>query len=161
MKVLVAVLCMAAAGWAQSGDDSSKPLGDVARTQRAGKPAATKVYTNENMPHSGGISVVGDKKANAAAAANEPATDQRSIDSQWRQRLDQQKAVIANLEHQLSVAQENERRSTHRYPIGGNPNYERFKDQIDSLTQQIEDAKKQLADLQDEAHRAGANKAYD
>ena len=51
----VAVVLLGAAGWAQS-------LGEVARRNRAEKrtrPKATRVYTNNDLPRSGGLSTTG------------------------------------------------------------------------------------------------------
>ena len=55
LSLVVAVVLLGAAGWAQS-------LGEVARRNRAQKttrPKATRVYTNEDLPRAGGLSTTG------------------------------------------------------------------------------------------------------
>ena len=58
----VAVVLLGAAGWAQS-------LGEVARRNRAEKrtrPKATRVYTNNDLPRSGGLSTTGTEEKSQA-----------------------------------------------------------------------------------------------
>jgi len=171
MKILFAALCLSALAFAQAGtptgsggtEDSSTSLTDAAKRSREAKAGtAKKVYTNDDIPSSGGVSVVGGSKQDPFTPPPVDAVQQQKMtDSQWHSAIAQQKALIANLENQLNVAEQNQARATRYYTVNGNPRYEKYKEQVDSLKQQIEAAKQQLADTQDEAHKAGADKAYD
>lgn len=173
MKTFFAALCLSALAFAQAGtntgstgvEDKTTSLADVAKKSRDAKTAtAKKVYDNDTMPTTGGVSVVGAKSVSQPTYYQQPADpvrDQKMIDNQWHNQLEGQKAQISNLERQLDVAEKNEAASAHYYAVNDNQRYTQYKAQVDSLKQQIEDAKKRLADMQDEAHKAGANKAYD
>jgi len=167
MKVVLATLLLGGLALAQSADTNTDAVVAAARKARDTKPvAAKKVYTDDDMPSTNGsVSVVG-KPADTHASttynpSNDPVRDQRALDAQWQQRIHMQKDRVSSLEQQLKVAEENESRSSHYYTVNPNPNYARYKQQADSLREQLENAKKELTDLQDEAHKAGANKAYD
>jgi hypothetical protein len=77
--LLVFALLAAGSGWAQS--DQQQSLGDIARKQREKKgqaePKGTKVLTNEDLPHSGGLASSGSSSGTAAspASATGQATD--------------------------------------------------------------------------------------
>jgi hypothetical protein len=170
MKLLLTVLVLSAAAFAQLGsnpaDDSGTSVAAAAKKSRESKPAtAKKVYTDDDLPSSGSVSVVGGatKSAGTPATNDNPAQTQAELDAQWHARIEQQKNHIAVLQDELKVAEANEARSAIPYyeVNNGNPRYAHYKQQADSLRQQIEDAKNALSDLQDEAHKAGANKAYD
>jgi hypothetical protein len=105
---LAALLTVAAA--AQS-------LGEYARQQRAQKPptqAAAKVYTNENLPASGGLTVVGQPEpppppplspeAAAAAEKTERASAEASsaLEGEWRVKFFEQNNTISKLYQELS-----------------------------------------------------------
>jgi hypothetical protein len=167
MKPIVVALCLSTIAMSQTGSpapqasmsDTSTSLGDVARKSRAAKPAASKVYTNDDLPSSGGLSVVG-AQADAVPVADS-VRDQASIEKRWHTAIAQQKAHIAELERDLAMAKQREARVTHYDPMKPNPAYQRYKAQVETLTKQVDEAKKQLADLQDQAHKAGANQSYD
>lgn len=171
MKVVLVLVCLSVLGCAQDaanspGDSRATSVAEAARKSRENKPAtAKKVYTNDDLPAGGGgVSVVGNQaeaEPSPYRSASDPVREQKTVDNQWRARIDQQKGQVANLEQQLQTAQENLARVTHFYGVNPNPRYARYKDQVESLKQQVESAKKQLTELQDEAHKAGANKAYD
>lgn len=119
MGVLVALF--AAGSVAQS-------LGEAARGTRKNKkaPAARKVYTNEDLPTSGNVSVLGpapavdatgekaagDKSADKKASAEpskplgEMSPEERTkAEEEWRARFAEQRKKIAQLERELDVAQ--------------------------------------------------------
>ena len=169
MRTIIAALVLCSLGFAQSAadrsDESSDSVVGAAKKSREAKSAtAKKVYTNEDLPKSGTVNVVGPAANNAPAnygAYTDPVRDQKAINSQWQSAINQQRARIAELERQLESAQQDKARSAHFYATKPNPNYEHYKQLVDSLTQQVEEAKKLLADVQEEAHKAGADKAYD
>jgi hypothetical protein len=170
IKTLFAVLALASLAVAQpataTADDSFESPAAAARRSREAKTAnAKKIYTDDDLPTSGtGVNVVGPSFASRSSdysSPSDPVQEQKAIDSQWRNVITQQKARIAELQRQLDDAQRSEARAAHFYAANPNPRYARYKQQVESLTEQIEDAKHQLVDLQEQAHKAGANKAYD
>ena len=171
MKTLLAVLLLGGLAFAQtsatSADDHPDSVAAAAKKSREAKPAtAKKVYTDDDMPSTtGGVSVVGNEAAQPSTTGynpySDPVRDQKALDAQWQQRISAQKARIVALQQQLQVAEANEARATRYYTVNSNPNFGKYKEQAESLRQQVENAKKELSDLQDEAHKAGANKAYD
>jgi predicted RNase H-like nuclease (RuvC/YqgF family) len=168
MKTLFAILVLCSLALAQSAelaDDSADSVANAAKKSREAKSAtAKKTYTNEDLPTSGAVNVVGPSATHARAsnpAGADPVQEQKSINAQWQTAISQQKTRVLELQRQLDVAQQNLASSGHFYATRPNPNYEHYKQQVDSLTRQVEDAKKQLEELQDQAHKAGADKAYD
>ncbi|ABF40203.1 hypothetical protein Acid345_1200 [Candidatus Koribacter versatilis Ellin345] len=167
MKLVLATLLLGGLAFAQAANDNSDSVVAAAKKARETKTAtAKKVYTDDDMPSSGGaVSTVGNPDAptttNTYNPSNDPVRDQKALDAEWRQRIRQQKDRVSSLEQQLRVADENVSRSSHYYTVNTNPNYAHFKQQADNLREQLANAKRDLTDLQDEAHKAGANKAYD
>ena len=159
MKTTLAILCLSAAAFAQSQTADNASIVDAAKKSTTNTAKAKKVYTNDDLPDSGAVSVVG--KAGTKAKAGDPVRDQAALDRQWQARIQQQKDKIANLQRQLDLAQKSLVYTTHRDPTKPNPSYAHEKSQIDSLQQQLADANAKLSQLQDEAHKAGADKAYD
>jgi hypothetical protein len=158
MKRTLVVLCLAAAAFAQSADNAS--IVNAAKQSSANTSKAKRVYTNDDLPTTGEVNVVG-KADKPAHGSNDPVRDQAALDRQWQARIDQQKTKIASLQRQLDLAQKSLSYSTRRDPIKPNPGYAHEKTQVDSLQQQLADAKDKLSQIQDEAHKAGADKAYD
>jgi hypothetical protein len=153
------ILMLSTAALAQVGTSSSDggatSLGEVARkTRSANAGHSAKVYTNENLPKQGGISVVGSNNA-APSAATEPVIDGKTTETQWRNALAQQQGRVKELQQNLAVAEQNQQRTTNSTTLGPNPWYERFTNQVETLKQQLADAKQQLIDMQEEARKAG------
>lgn len=98
--------------------------------------------------------------AQCGAAAGRVAS-QAELDAEWHQRIEDQKAPTADREEELKAAEAYLARVTQFYEVNLNPRYEEYKDRVDTAREQIEGAKKTLADLQDDAHRAGVDRAYD
>lgn len=171
MKPLLAFFCLAALAFGQSaansaGDDAPVSLGDVAKQARSAKaPSGAKVLTNEDMPTSGGVNVVGAApKLSAGKNRYQPdvVRDHDALNAQWQNALAQQKNRIADLERQLENAKANlARATTHYYVVYGDTHYDQYKAQADLAQQQLDNARKDLSDMQDQAHRAGVDKAYD
>ena len=83
-------------------------LGDVARQQRKSKPPATaKVYTNDNLPTSGGITALAsgpapDSASSPAADSAKPKTEAKSedkskLEAEWKARLEGERERISKL----------------------------------------------------------------
>jgi hypothetical protein len=111
-----------------AANSAAQSLGDAARGTRKKTPtAAKKVYTNDNLPTSGNISVLGpsapapdavgekaageksaDKKAadEASKPVSEMSPEERTkAEEEWRARFAEQRKKIAQLERELEVAQ--------------------------------------------------------
>jgi hypothetical protein len=161
MRKTLAILCLSAAAFAQSQTADNAAIVDAAKKSTATSAKAKRVYTDDDLPTTGHVNVLGKDGVKAAKASTDPVRDQSILDRQWQTKIEQQKALIANLQHQLDLAQKVLGYDTHRDPIKPNPAYARRKAQVDLLTQQIADAKDKLSQIQDEAHKAGADKAYD
>jgi len=137
-----------------SSDGGTTSLGDVARqTRKDNSGHAGKVYTNDDLPKKGGVSVVG--STNPVTPAKDPEPDAKRNQAEWRSALTQQKQRITELEGELTTAENNQARSAHRLTIGPNPRYEEYANEVESLKQQLADAKQQLTDMQEAARKAG------
>jgi predicted RNase H-like nuclease (RuvC/YqgF family) len=162
----------------------SDSLGDYARAVRKEKrPAAKKIYTNDNLPTSASISVVG---APQAAAEDEPAATahdskqkpdkvqkeektseakQPQDEAEWREQIDAQKKEIGNLEHELDLLKrEYNLQVADYYGNAGNQlldpkkwldQEQKYRSDIADKQKQIEDAKSQLQDMEEAARKAG------
>ena len=195
--VLVSAVCVTA----QQDAQSNPSLGDVVRKQHSQTQAnsSRKVWTNEDFSGDAATSTQPAENASASAdpnAANASASEtpnnpdanvdkakqeqdkakstageQEKLDASWKEKLDAQKARIADLKREYDLTErENKVSMTTYYADAGN----RLRDQKDfmdkensyrekmtTLQKQIADEQAKLSDLQDEAHKAGANKAYD
>lgn len=124
------------AGVAAAQSDS---LADAARKhkeQQAGKPVATKVYTNDNLPSTETVSTVGKPiDSNAAAPADgqaaagdpaaaagkdgsKPADDSKSRQKtweDWRDKIQKQKAAVEQMQKENEDTQREYRLTTSNY----------------------------------------------
>ncbi len=190
---LAAAVCVSA----QQQTQSTESLGDVARKQRAAdqKAPAKKVWTDDDFAStstapapspetapSDAATKDADKsadktsdKATAAADTKEKkqdaVADNEKLNAEWKDKLDAQKAKIADLQREYDLTDREYKLSlTSYYADAGN----RLRDQKDftekettyrgklgTLKQQISDEQAKLGDLQEQAHKAGANKAFD
>lgn len=162
----------------------SDSLGDYARAVRKEKrPPAKKTYTNDNLPTSASISVVGNPQA---AAEEEPAAKAQDSkqkpdkaqkeektgeakppqdEAEWREQLAAQKKQIGNLEHELDLLKrEYNLQVADYYGNAGNQlldpkkwldQEQKYRSDIADKQQQIEDAKSQLQDMEEAARKAG------
>ena len=160
----------------------AQSLGDQARENRASKPEApqSKVFTNDNLPTSGGITIVGAPdpppaaapkgKAAASSAPANPggppsAEDQAKAADKIKEDVQKQKDQIAQLEHELDIAtREWKLRQAAYYADAGNQlrdpkawaDAERhYNDETSQKQQAIADAKQKLDDLQEQARKSG------
>jgi len=151
----------------------SQSLGDVARENRekkkakaASSTAQPKVITNENLPKhpdadAGPPPEDGGKMT--AEAPKAPSADQSA--EEWKSRILAQKDAIANLQAQIDKLNE----SIHfvvanEYYNGAQYNEHQVKKQerVAQMQQQLEEQKKNLAEMQEGARHAGMGSAvYD
>jgi len=159
-----------------------EPLGDYARSVRKEKveekpvPAA-RTFDNDNLPKDDALSVVGhaaeaapqdgqavnaqpapDKEAASAAA------EQKKYDG-WKAKIADQKQQIDLLSRELDVLQRESRlRAAAFYSDAGNrlrnsaawdKEQRQYQDQIAQKQKAVDDAKKQLDDMQEQARKAG------
>ena len=179
VTAVVATMAMAAAA-----QDSS--LGDYARAVRQEKrPPAKKLYTNDNLPTTASISVVGSTatnpeekpaakpqdekpKADKDKDQNESKTTENKApqDEQgWRDQLNAQKKKIADLDRELDLVQrEYKLRVTEYYADAGNQLRDpkkwaeedaKYRNDIADKQKQAEEAKTQLQDMEEQARKAG------
>jgi hypothetical protein len=108
-----------------------------------------------------------DKKDEKAASAGEA----DKINAEWKSKLDAQKAKIADLQREHDLTDREYKLSvTSYYADAGNRLRDQkdfrdkeisYRDKLGTLKQSVADEQAKLAELQEEAHKAGANKAYD
>ncbi|MFL6299868.1 MAG: hypothetical protein ACJ71N_04595 [Terriglobales bacterium] len=164
----------------------AQSLGDAARQARAEKPPTpqTKVYTNDNLPTTGSISVLGTapvpstasstdaKPAKAAAgAAAEKSQAQAKQDAAEKTKADAeaQKAEISRLERELDIAtREWKLRQAAYYADAGNQlrdptswaaEERKYNDETAQKKQALDAARQKLEDLQEQGRKLGMNSA--
>ncbi len=128
-------------------DASGKPAKDAGSKEAAAKPEAK------------------------VAKKTDSADEQKKIDDEWKGKLDAQKSKIADLQREYDLTErELKLAQTTYYADAGNKLRDQkdfldkdkaSRDKLDALKQQITDEQAKLSDMQDKAHKAGANKAYD
>lgn len=164
----------------------AQSLGDAAREARAEKPAVpqTKVYTNDNLPTAGAISVLGtgapassspssstDKPAKAASttpAVSDAEAKQKQVDK-IKTDVEAQKAEISRLERELDIStREWKLRQAAYYADAGNQlrdpaawaaQERKYNDETATKKQALDDARQKLDDLQEQARKAGMSSA--
>jgi hypothetical protein len=159
------------------GGATAQSLGDYARAARKNKTGDTSTvrhFDNDNLPTSDGLSVVGppptadgtSTEAKAAAPAAAPGADQRQKNTaEWQSKLDAQKQKLDSLNRELSLDQrELQIRAvqlnadpTIRLRDGGQWDKQelQFKADAEEKQKALDDARQQLDELQDKAHKAG------
>jgi hypothetical protein len=172
----------AAAGADASAQNPPQPsLGDYARKVRKDPAvkAKPKVFDNDNLPADDKLSVIGQKPAedaNSAAATNDkdkdatkPAEDdmakKQAMWKDWQNKLVAQKDSIDLASRELDVLQrEYQLRAAAMYADAGNrirnaaewdKQDAEYKQKIADKQKAIEDGKQKLADMQEEARKAG------
>jgi len=182
----ISVAMLASAGLAAAQSDS---LGDYARAARKEKhPAAKLVYTNDNLPTSTIISVVGPSPAseekpaeeNPAARPSEdkakPAAKEATVskaaeapapqgEQGSQDQMAAQKKTVADLAHELDLLQrEFKLQVANYYADAGNELRDqknwldqeaKFKSDIADKQKQLDDAKTQLQEMEEQARKAG------
>ncbi len=157
---------------------NAQSLGDAAREQRANKPETpqAKVYTNDNMPTGGGITVIGapapaapatpakGSSTTPAAAGNSEADSQKAADK-LKADVQAQKDEISRLERELDVAtREWKLQQATYYADAGNQlrdpaafaeRERKFNDETKQKQQALADAKQKLDDIQEQSRKSG------
>jgi hypothetical protein len=172
LMAIVTLLLLAVSGV------SAQSLGDVARAarkKRAEQAPASQHFDNDNIPTSAGVSVVGPSPSaddNAGQAAKAPATDptgtateRQKVADEWKTKLEEQKAKVDALNHELDLDQREYRlREAAFYGDAGNRLRNQgewdkednlYKSDIEAKQKAIDAAQKQLTDMQEEARKAG------
>jgi chromosome segregation ATPase len=168
------------------GAVAQQSLGDVARQTRAQqKPAATVHLDNDTLPSSsmGRISTASSEATPEEIKTNADQTgktsdgkDQEKKDvaaaekakpEDWNKKLDEQRKEIATLQRELDILQREQRlRAAAFYADAGTRLRDQGKfsadsreeqEQIDAKKQALDAAQQKLADLQEQARKAGAS----
>jgi len=165
MKQTLAILGVAflATTWAtavpqdQTTNSSSESLGDAARKAKADRAQETrrpvKVFTNDSLPTSGGISVIG-RPPSEEAAANSGVNDADQARAKWNQEArDQFRKLSSSLAlHQRELAVLAQKLNLAQIQFSFNPNdslqQETFRTDINKLTEEVEEKKQRVADDQ-------------
>jgi hypothetical protein len=162
---------------AQAPAAQKESLADAARKAREQKkeaPKAAKVFTNDNIPTTGGISSVGKEAANTEAGSPTPAEETKASSTstderKWRDRfaeldhkLDQDQAELDIMQRELGVL------STQYYSDPTKQMQQQLsREDINKKTADIEAKKKQveadkqaIADAQDELRKSGGDPGW-
>jgi hypothetical protein len=150
---------------------NAQSLGDYARSVRKNKPdsaPASRHFDNDNLPTGQTLSVVGPPadaaSASAPAAPDTSAADRQKAADDWNQRINQQKEKIAALNHEVDLDQRELRlRAAAQTSDPGvtarNVQFVKdevqYKSDMDAKQKELETARQQLDDLQEQAHKAG------
>jgi hypothetical protein len=156
----------------------AQSLADAARQQRANKPETSqaKVYTNDNLPTGGGITVLGapapaapataakTSSTTPAASASSAGDSQKAADK-LKADAQAQKDEISRLERELDVAtREWKLQQATFYADAGNQlrdpaafaeRERKFNDETKQKQQALVDAKQKLDDIQEQARKSG------
>lgn len=150
-------------------------LADAARKAREAKkaePKSAKVFTNDNLPTSGDVNVIGEGAANPAAAAPSTSTKQ-SLDQQeqyWRSRFSAARNQLSHDQATLDVLQrEMDRLQLQFYPNDPQKQLIQSVTRSDIINQQSKIDKKKadisadtqaLSDLEDALRHAGGDPGW-
>jgi hypothetical protein len=159
----------------------AQSLGDAARAARTEKPATpqTKVFTNDNLPTGGAISVLGSapaapasttsggqsaKAATAKPAVSDAEAKQKETDK-IKTEIEAQKGEISRLERELDIStREWKLRQAAYYADAGNQlrdpaawaaQERKYNDETAQKKQALDDARQKLDDLQEQARKTG------
>lgn len=173
---------MIVAGSATLAMSQSQPLGDYARAvkkAKAGSAKSSKTYDNDTMPDKGTVSVVGaptvesdNTDAAATDSAKEPemkvgqsTEDREKAQSEWKQKIDDQKGKVDLLSRELDVLQrERQVKQADFYSStaravqnarGFDEEDAKYKGQIADKQKALDDAKSKLGEMQESARKAG------
>jgi hypothetical protein len=152
---------------------AQQSLGDLARDLRKDKkPTNSKVYTNDNLPTAGGLSVspapapersaAKDAKTADAAPSDD---DRKKAEDEWRKNIGDQKKAIASLEHDIDLMQrEYKLRAAIFYADAGNAlrdgkkwadDDRKYQSDLADKQKALADAKQKLDDMREQGRKAG------
>jgi len=157
---------------------AAQSLGDYARAARKNKPepsAASHHYDNDNLPTNETLSVVGPPPSGEASASNakpaaananaaSSAADKQKAADEWQKKLEQQKQTVDSLSHELDIDQRELRLRTAAATVDPsvsvrnvqwNKDDAHYRNEIDEKQKALDAARKQLDDMQEQAHKAG------
>lgn len=152
---------------------AAQSLGDVAREARKNKRPSptTKVYTNDDLPATAGISVASAPAPGAAASdkgkkeAGESPEDQKKLADEWRAKFKEQKDKIELLQRELDLVKgEYGIWYSRYYADAGNQvrgyalfreTEKKYRDQMDQKAKELQEAKDKLEEMREEARKAG------
>ncbi len=180
MKRIGYIVALVVIGFAVSVS-AQDSLADAARKSRdSKKPSQAKVYTNDDFtvaPQTPAVTmtdptdkVAKSEKAEPDAAKGKEgdkskAEDKSKLESSLKSKADEEKKNIAQLEHDLDIAQREYRlKVAVYYADAGNSlrdgkkwaeEDKKQRAELDQKQKALADAKQKLADIQDEARRAG------
>jgi len=161
----------------QTANPPKESLADAARKAKAERAKeagkSVKVFTNESVPTSGGISVIGVPPSEEAAGSSGATDSTDPARAKQRQEArDQFRKSSSDLAlHQRELAVLQQKLNLAQEVFSFNPNetlqQETFRTDINKLTQDVEDKKRQVADdqqaisdLRDEAQREGGDTSW-
>jgi hypothetical protein len=160
----------------------SESLGDQARAVRKEKRLpAKKVYTNDNLPTSASISVVGplaesseekreaetpDEKEKQPQKESKTAEQRGPQDEQgWRDQLSEQKKKIADVEHELDLLQREYKLMVADYYADAGTQLRdqkkwadddaKYRADIAEKQRQVDELRNQLQEMEEQARKAG------
>jgi hypothetical protein len=171
-----------AATWAaalpqnQTASSSSESVADAARKAKAERAKESrkpvKVFTNDSLPTSGGISVIGQPPSEEAAGSPGVTEGDQELAKQKQEAREQWRKLSSSLElHQRELAVLQQKLNLAQVQFSFNPNetllQETFRTDINKLTQEVEEKKQQVADdqqalsdLQDQVQREGGDRSW-
>jgi hypothetical protein len=183
--VLMAGMAIGASAQSATSDaPQAQSLGDLARSQKANKkPDTSKHFDNDTMPHSDKLSVVGQspESSDGAATANDgtqpaavatqpaaqTAADKQQAASDLKDKIADAQSRVDLLSRELNVAQkEYQLRAASFYGDAGarlrnasewDKEDAASKDTLAGKQKELDDAKQELSDLQEQARKAGVN----
>jgi hypothetical protein len=157
------------------GGAAAQSLGDYARAIRKDKAeqsATSRHYDNDNLPTSEALSVVGpppegDTNAGQKAAAVAPAAanaERQKAADEWKDKIAKQKEKIDSLNHELDLDQRELRvRAAAVYSdpsisartLEWNKDDAKYRSEIETKQKDLDAARQQLDEMQEQAHKAG------
>jgi hypothetical protein len=160
------------------GGAAAQSLGDYAKAARKNKAepsSTTRHFDNDNLPTDDSVSVVGPppaadaKAAETAQAANVSAADtnadRKKTADEWAKKLDQQKAKIDTLNHELDLDQREYRlRAAEIYGDAGNrlrnqaewdKEDKQYRSDMETKQKAVADAQQKLDEMQEQERKAG------
>lgn len=178
----ITVALLAAITLAAKAQSQTQSLGEYAREARkTKKPPATKVFTNDNLPTGGEISVVGnspsapsaaksdDKESDKVQAAKQPEEmspeEKQKLAEDLRSHFTDQKKKIADVEHELDLLQREYKLRVAAYyadagwqlrdPKKWADEDAKYKADVANKEKELQAAKDKLDEVREQARKAG------
>jgi hypothetical protein len=156
LQTLLLSLLLASTAYSQS-------LGDVARQEREKRDdpsqTAPKVFTNEDLPTDGGISSIGSRTPEPTPAAHPMGSGSAE---HWKFEIAQQKRVVQDLQDRIARLNSSVRFATGYscyHCAQYNERQLQKQDQVQTMQQQLEEQRRRLEQMQEEARKQGFGNA--